>query len=218
MSRLEWILGILLVLLLLVVVGLSAMLWRRPSLPELPGGTAVAQPPAPTSVYPGKTALLAYALAQRQAATWQSDAMLLGATATWRQGISESSLRQGAESWGYSFYSPSSGGTALVTVVGEQTNLSVGADPFTPAYPLAQAGGWVLDSQAAVGIFLDGGGTQFLSQATGVTMIMQLNTSTADGRVEWLLSLFASGDGRSLTMRLDATSGNVLEVTPLPET
>lgn len=216
MNRLEWVLGILLVILLLVVVGISAMLWLQPRADDLPEGyeqaTAVSNiNAAPTSVIPGKTAKIAYATAQRGVADWYADAKLLDASATWAQGVTEATLREGATSWGYTFYSPDAGLSALVTVTADEVN-RVSESPYQPPSPIADAGGWLLDSQQAMRTFLDGGGSGFMRDNGTTTMIMQLTTSNPSGRVEWFLSLFADENGRSFSMRIDATSGEVLEV------
>lgn len=217
MNRLEWVLGILLVVLLLVVIGVSALLWLQPRATDVPEGyvqtTAVsgAVGAAPTSAVPGKTAKIAYAIAQRGVVDWYADAVLLDASTTWPQGATETDLRTGAANWGYTFYSPDAGTAALVTVTGD-TAKRVSENPYSPpASTIADAGAWLLDSQQAVQIFLDNGGAAFMRDNGTTTMIMQLTTSNPGGRLEWFVSLFGNENGRSFSMRIDATSGEVLE-------
>ncbi len=217
MSRLEWILGILLVVLLVAVIGISALLWLRPSAPELPEGlppTAVSDlRPAPTSVYEEKTAKIALATAQRGIQDWHNDAVLLEATATWPQGVTEETLRIGEANWAYTFYSAGSNAVALVTVRGDEaTRISESA--YALDAPPADVGSWNMDSQEALGLFLNEGGGQFLQDEGISTMIMKL--SAASGQMEWFLSLFANGSGRSFTMFINATTGDVLEVEATP--
>ncbi len=214
MNRLEWVLGILLVALLLIVVGISALLWLQPRATAVPEGyvqVTTAAGVAPTSVYPGATARVGYAAAQRGVADWYADAVLLDAVATWPQGVSETELRAGTANWGYTFYSPTAGAVTLVTVIGA-TPKRVSESLYTPPATIMDAGAWLLDSQQAVNIFLDDGGAAFLRDNGVTTLIMQLAASNRSERMEWLVSLFADETGRSYTMRIDATSGEILEV------
>ena len=215
MSRLEWILGILLVVLLLMVLALSAVLWFRSDEPQLPEGlppTAVSNPPA-TSVYQEKTAQVGYAAAQRSMQDWYNDAALLDATATWSEGVTETSLRTGEANWAYTFYSAANNATALVTVLGDEAN-RISESPYTVSDPLADVGSWNIDSRQAIDLFLQEGGAQFLQDEGPSAMIMKLTAT--DGRMEWFLSLFANRNGRSFNMNIDATTGAVLQVETVP--
>ena len=94
MSRLEWILGIVLLVLLVVVIGLALSLWLGPetniasplSGPEA-AAAGYADDIAPTRSTPQQTAKNAYVSAQKAAQGWQEDAVLVSATATWPQGV-----------------------------------------------------------------------------------------------------------------------------------
>lgn len=217
MSRLEWVLGILLVLLLIVVLGLSALLWLRPRMPQMPEGlppTAVSSSlPAPQSASNGKTALAAYAVAQRALQDWHSDAVLLNASATWPRTANASDLGQGVGNWAYTFYSPGSNSITLVSVRGDDAKRLSESVYSQQTAPL-DAGGWRLDSQQAVQVFLNNGGAQFLQEQGASTLLMQLTTSEA--QVTWFLSLYAEGSGRSYSMRINATTGDVLQVEVVP--
>ncbi|MCA9969524.1 MAG: hypothetical protein KC425_04870 [Anaerolineales bacterium] len=213
MSRLEWILGILLVVLLLVVIGISAFIWLQPRAPEVADvPTAVSAPigPAATPIYAGKTARVGFAAAQQALTGWQTDAVLLDATATWPTGATEADVRAGSATWGYTFYSPGTARVALITVLGDKAQLVSESEYQAPTTP-ASIGAWVIDSEQAVDIFLNAGGAAFMRDNGVTTLIMQLTTSSADGRVIWLASLFGEENGRSFTMRIDATSGDVIE-------
>ena len=215
MNRLEWVLGILLVALLLIVVGLSALLWFKPSLPQMGRDVPSAGAIAPTSVFAGQTAKLGYTAAQKGLGEWYNDALLLSATATWPQGADEATIRSGAESWAYTFYSPENGKTALVTVTeGEAKLLSEG--DYNGSVPISDVGGWNLDSEDAVRIFMDEGGAAFLSSAGPTTMVVKLTMSNDNGRIEWFVSLIDTTNGDFLNMRIDANSGEVLEIQQLP--
>lgn len=218
MNRLEWILGILLVVMLLIVVGISVLLWRRPDLPGIADGSTAANVESETTDISTRlkhTAQLSYAAAQRIALDWHNDAVLFDATATWPSGATETELRSGVADWGYTFYSPDGGATTLVTVRdGEASQLS--ESPYSSSTPLADLGGWNLDSQTAIDIFLKEGGAEFMRDERPTTLIVKLTTDNPGGRLEWFLSLFAEASGRAFNMRIDATTGEILSVETVP--
>lgn len=221
MNRLEWILGIVLVVLLLVVGALSLTLWFRNDRTPVAApasaansATIIAQRAddiAPTPAYDGRSAIVAFAAAQNQALAWQPDAQLLNAQATWPQGATADYLRQGAESWGFTFYAPAAGRIALFSVVEDQVSLLSESD-HQQTDPLLSVSGWNLDSPDAVRIFLAEGGNAFLAEQGVVTMTMALLASDGEenGRLEWQVALFSLQTGQAFTMLIDATSGEVL--------
>ncbi|MCL4262464.1 MAG: hypothetical protein KJ069_04585 [Anaerolineae bacterium] len=226
MNRLEWILGIVLVLLLVVVAALSLIFWLRPETtvnlagPAANTGTVIARQAAvvaPTSVYTGETALIAYARAQGAAAAWQSDARLLNVQATWPQLANAQELRDGKTTWGFTFYSPTAQEIAVISVVEEAARI-VSQGPHQQTAALLNATGWNLDSDQAITRLLEAGGSQFVAE-TGVsslTMMLTMDDSEANGRMEWQLNLIAPQHGRGLKMRIDATNGEILENITVP--
>jgi hypothetical protein len=223
MNRLEWILGIVLVVLLLVVAVLSLTFWFRNDRTAVPqpasnSATIIAQRAddiAPTPQYDGRSAIVAYAAAQNTAQEWQSDAQLLTAQATWPQGSTAEQLLKGEESWGFTFYSPAAERIAVFSVV-EDTAAKVSEGDHQQTDPLLSVSGWNLDSQDAIEIFMAEGGNTFLAEQGVSTMTMALMASDAEvnGRLEWQISLFSLQSGQAFTMRLDATSGEVLSTNP----
>lgn len=225
MNRLEWILGIILVVLLLVVGVLSLTLWFRNDRTAVPNpasaansATIIAQRAddiAPTPLYDGRSAIVAYASALQTAQAWQADAQLMQAQATWPQGANADQLLQGEESWGFTFYAPSAQRMGVFSVV-EDTATLVSEGDYEQTDPLLSASGWNLDSKDAIEIFLAGGGSTFLAEQGVSTMTMALLASDreANGRLEWQIALFSLQTGQAFTMRLDATSGEVLETNP----
>jgi hypothetical protein len=220
MSRLEWILGIVLVVLLGIVIVLSLIFWFQPEAPVISSQQTEleaiiadqADNIAPTSVFVGQTAKAAFAAAQREAMAWQEDAVLLNASAAWPQGASQQQVLDGETTWGFTFYSETTGTFAMISVVENQANLvSRGENPQQATQPL-DASGWRVDSRAAIRQFLDEGGTTFMDAAGVTNLIMRLSTDNQSGRIEWFVSLFATQSGGSFTMRIDATSGEVLSV------
>jgi hypothetical protein len=221
MNRLEWILGIILVVLLLAVGALSLTFWfrndRTPvSAPDGAANSATtiaerADDIAPTPEYDGRSALVAYAAAQKRALEWQPDAQLVTAQATWPQGATSDYLAQGRESWGFTFYAPTAGRIALFSVVADVVSLISERD-HQQTSPLLSVSGWNLDSNEAVRIFLQEGGHSFLADQDVTTMTMSLLASDVEenGRLEWQIALFSPQTGQTFTMLLDATSGEVL--------
>jgi hypothetical protein len=69
-----------------------------------------------------------------------------------------------------------------------------------------------LDSPDAVKQFLEEQGESFMASAGVTTLTMMLSTDNQNDRIEWLVSLYATQTGGSLTMRIDATSGEILEI------
>jgi hypothetical protein len=204
MTKAEWILGGMLTLLLLVVAGLAVALWRRPDVsttpPQLDGGLA--------AVSSEQTALSALAVAQREANLWQADAQLVKGTATWPQGTP--AFEAGKAAWSFTFYSAKENRTAIFTVTDYEASF-LNERPLTEALLPANVTGWKVDSQKAIELMLAEGGRSFLEQAGAATMLMNLTTVNENGRVEWFISLINEQTGQSFSVRLDATSGEVLE-------
>lgn len=208
------------VVLLIVVAGLSLSFWfgnREVAAPVANSATIIAQRAddiAPTSVFDGRTAIVAYARAQQVAIEWQPDAVLLNAQATWPQGSTVSDLRQGETTWGFTFYSAAAEKIAIVSVV-EDTAVVVSEGPHKQEAPILSVTGWNLDSKDAIETFLSAGGNSFLENAgvSTLTMALYADDQERNGRMEWQISLFSLQTNQALTVRLDATSGEVLEST-----
>jgi hypothetical protein len=82
--------------------------------------------------------------------------------------------------------------------------------------PLNIAGGWKVDSPEAVRILMAAGGRDFLAREGVVSMVMTLTTDNDNGRLEWLVGLFAPQTENSFSIQLDATSGDVIEIIHSP--
>ncbi len=216
MNRLEWILGIVLVALLIAVAVVSLLFWFGPR----QTATVQTQDPLreqalkiePTSVYEGNTAKVAYAAAQNEAQAWQPDAELLNASATWPQGATVQQLLDGETNWGFTFYSPSAQEAAVISVVEDQAAL-VSTGPHTQENPVLNVSGWNLDSREVIRSLLQEGGNDFINQeqVTTLTTALFADDQERNGRMEWQASLISLANGRALTLRIDATSGEILD-------
>lgn len=224
LNRLEWVLGVLLVVLLVVVVALSLLFWLRPSdntavLAEN-SATVVAQAAAevgPTPAFEGYTAKFAFVTAQKAAASWAPDAKLLNATATWSQGATAAEILAGETTWAFTFYSRETSKSATISVVEDSVNL-LGEANVPVAYNLFDVSAWELDSDDVIRILLDQGGRTFLETEgiTVLTMALLADDQSPSQQMEWMASLIATQNGRSLNLRVNATNGEILELTETP--
>lgn len=226
MNRLEWILGFVLLILLAVVGLFGYRLWTQPQTASSVTGNAVPTavpranvtptlPSAPTPSTTGRTAKTAFAAANAEALKWQADAQLVSATATWSQGVTREMLETGAGAWGFTFFAPGAVETAVITVVKETGQLVQSSPYIQPETPQAVAS-WEVDSEPVMTTFLNDGGQAFLDEAVTVTFSMSLAPQPENGRLDWLLTLFAPANGRSLSMRFNATTGEKLEEVAAP--
>ncbi len=215
MNRLEWILGIMLVVLFVIVAALSLMFWfRSDSRGTEVGNLATevagyADKAEPTSVFTGQTAQLAFVAAQRTAVSWQSDATLLNASATWPQGATAVDLRSGEATWGFTFYSPATAQMSLISVIENKATIIIQGPSDVPAY-LINHTSWNLDSNEAIDLFLQQGGAEFMNTEGVTALTMTLAIDEENGRIQWIVQLAAAQSLRTLTMNMDATSGEIL--------
>ena len=224
MNRLEWILGIMLVILLVVVVVLSLLFWFRPGDAPATGGpnsaTTIAQQAQviePTPVFEGHTAKIAFVAARKTATVWQADAELLAASATFSQGATPEILLAGETSWAFTFYSAAAGEAATISVVENNARLvgtSGGGEVYTPL----SINNWQLDSDDAIQIMLESGGTQMIAdeEITILTMALLAGNQNQSNELEWLVSLIAPQNGRILDLRLNAFTGELIEMAQVP--
>lgn len=216
MSRLDWLLGVSVFVVLLIVAVIGLFFWQQSQLdlavtPVAGAGGVVAATRAPFEPSEGQPALLSFGRAHSKALAWDGEASLITASATWPQVNSADDVRGGQASWNFVFYSPVNDTAVSTTVVDKQ--VSVG-DPY-PTYqtlnPL-QISGWQIDSDDAINLFLVNGGEAFLRDQIDVSLTSQLSTITGNGRMEWLISAFANRNGETFTIRIDASTGDILEV------
>jgi hypothetical protein len=219
MNRLEWVLGIMLALLLVIVAALALMFWFRsnePGVAAVPANTATevafyADKVEPTPAAEGQSAILAFVAAQGTAVSWQPDAQLLNATATWPQGATEEDLRQGEAAWGFTFYSPAAASMALISVSDNEASLIMHSAMDEPTQ-MFDASSWNLDSTDAVERLLQEGGSAFIDEEGVTALTMTLTADAGNGRILWHIQLAATQSLRTLTLSLDATSGELLEI------
>ncbi len=219
MSRLEWILGILLAVLLLLAAGISLILWFRPTLPTTAPELGVVLDPlavAPTSVYEGETAQFAYGLAQRTAVSNQPDSVLLTASADWPHGSGLDQLEDGETAWVFSFYSPSTGKTAVYSVADSDVSHITDGTYKPTVLPLINAGSWEIDSNEAMQHFLDEGARSFLQREGVTTTTFIFTTDNPDDRIVWDMMMFSAKTGNIFQMQVNATTGETITAVLTP--
>jgi hypothetical protein len=195
------------VLVVVVFVLLSQVISRAPSSSQ--AVVAATAPPQAAARLPGgsHTVRSLYPRADQAARTWNGDAVLVSATASWPFARLDD-LSQ-ATDWVFQFYSP---GTHQIYVVG------VGPERITPivgshspyalsAIPPEQ---WQVDSHVAISTWLDHGGAQFLSGHSVVDVSARLRYGE-DGRSAWTVMGMARDQDLFHTVTVDAASGQVME-------
>lgn len=207
MSRTEWIIGIIagIVISGMVVAFLFLVLDGRNDSP-----LAEQVYTAEDSRYTPISSMQAHELAEEAAAQWQPDAILVKVNTTWPHGPSRDQLLAGAESWNLGFYSPSAISAANFEVTEDQARM---VNEFTPRQPISpdEVDQWRVDSKVAIYRLLDEGGDDFLDDNGISSFTMSLVNDKSRERPEWLLLLLGTQADRTLIMRLDASTGEVLE-------
>ena len=216
MTRLEWISGILLALLIIIGLAVAGFLIfgpgvGAPSLPPNPNGDI-----APTSTFAGGTALeFFYSFALPEAQKWQADARLIGATATLPRGTTRESLITGKANWTFTFYSPTTTSIAVIAVSGSQASL-IAQRAADQVLELVELDGWQIDSPQAIDKMLNQGGNDFLNDVDIVTLTMALTMDSPGRSSEWFISLIAPTGGQSFTIRLNGRTGDTLTTQQTP--
>ena len=86
--------------------------------------------------------------------------------------------------------------------------------PFSPL----DITNWQLDSNDAIQIMLDSGGEQMIADEgiTILTMALLTGNQYESNELEWLVSLIAPQNGRILDLRLNAHTGELIEMIQQP--
>jgi hypothetical protein len=191
MNRFEWILGIVLGGLLIVTLVLAALLVRARE--TAPAAEAI------------QTARKAYTVAEPVAQAWAGDAALL--TIMGSQSLAPNAPLAVSD-WSLIFYSPSRQATALISVVDDQATI-ISTRSNSPQRQPANLDRWTIDSQAVIEQFVAAGGREFLSQERATTLSLRLDL---EEQVVWKSSLSARETGRTLSLWINASDGDLLDI------
>jgi hypothetical protein len=116
----------------------------------------------------------------------------------------------GENSWTLGFYSPGANSAANFEVLDGEVRL---ANDFELKQTLSpdDVKQWRVDSKVAILRLLDEGGDNFLNKNGLSTLKMSLSIGEQGARPEWFMVMLGTEPDNSMTMRLDATTGEVLE-------
>ena len=95
------------------------------------------------------------------------------------------------------------------TVVGEEITLEPPFETAGQPVPL-DTGVWQVNSERVMQIFLENGGYDFINREAELSVIMNLDLATANSQPEWLVSAISTRSDRSLSMWINATSGEII--------
>ncbi len=193
--------AVLLGLAFIIALGIAILViapGMRPGGVEYTAASSISLPSEPA-------ARQAYALAQREALSWQPDARLMGLSAHWRP------IRGRWPSqtvWTAQFYSPSAGKIALIVVEGGRTRRVQETLALYPVATVAEEQ-WRIDSPKALGIWWEHGGERFLVGRSGVEVVAQLQPAgLQDPSPVWSITATVGEQAHTVTIR--ATDGAVI--------
>jgi hypothetical protein len=176
----------------LITVGLLILRYQStaPPLESNTAGLAPRPQPVHTVTYTEVTGLSQYQVALREGQAWAPDAALVSASASWPQTLSVGQVGEPAD-WHYRFYSPAKERLFIVNVAPDQQVSSVehrARITLPPALPGVEQ--WVIDSPAALAIWLDYGGAELVQRNPGLEVLIELRrVRNHDGPVWMVIGL-----------------------------
>ncbi len=216
MSRLEKIYGVGLALIIITGLAIGLWVWQQRQLQaRLDVLGRISESESFDSRTKSHLGLSVKAFGQAHAiavATWQDDALLVSGLNSWVNIIHPSDLEtMPDDGWQYTFYSPETQ-TAASFTVSDDEQVSRG-QPFPADRPLnpRPANEWRINDAQAMRIFLENGGEDFFNSEETIYMTMQLSTVAEENRVEWLIAAVAEETGHSITIWIDAGSGDIID-------
>lgn len=151
----------------------------------------------------------AYAQAVALAQSWQADAQLVGARASFRR--EKPGVVGGGQTWSFQFFSPSTSQLYLLPVQGEQALAEAAvARPVRAELTFVEVSQWQVDSEEALLLFLSHGGEEFLSQHPEAVINLQLVPPKKDGELIWLASGVSQAGQAVFFVQINAQTGSVI--------
>jgi hypothetical protein len=191
-------------LVVVVFAVLAQMVSRAPARPAVPTPAAVQAttyrlPDVPYS------ARGYYPRADQAARTWQGDAQLVSATATW--GFAEIDNLSQPVDWTYQFYSPETQQLYVVSVGEKRATPLVGSlSPYK--LPTIAPGRWRADSHEALSAWLNEGGAGFLNSHSVVDVNARIR-QVEGGHIEWSVVGVARDQDEHHVVVMDAETGSL---------
>lgn len=148
-----------------------------------------------------------YPLADQAARSWQKDAKLVSASASWPFVKLNDFSRPTA--WTFQFFSPRT--QRIFVVSAGETQVAVIRDSLSPyILPTASTGEWQLDSYQALSIWLNNGGGNLLARHPIVDVSVMLQPSEISN-LEWIVIGTVRDSQLVHLVRIDAQSGTLLQ-------
>ncbi|NJN95915.1 MAG: hypothetical protein HC875_18305 [Anaerolineales bacterium] len=185
--------------------------------PATPQAAVVTQPgplPTHTVTFAQVTGLSQYTLVSAAAQSWAGDAQLISANATWPKVIGREQVGE-PTTWTYRFYSPAKERLflTLVSPEGELETIEHVAPVTLPPTPI-ETDSWLIDSPAALAIWLDNGGAKVLGSNPGLEMVIQLRRVPNNPNPVWLVAGLNNQTEQIHTVSIDANQGLVTMIQP----
>jgi hypothetical protein len=191
-------------LVVVVFAVLAQMISRAPARPAAPTPAALQ-----TTVYRLPEVPFSargyYPRADQAARTWQGDAQLVSATATWD--FAEIDDLSRPVDWTFQFYSPGTQQLYVVNVGEARATPLVGSlSPYE--LPTIAPGRWRADSYDALSAWLNEGGATFLGSHSVVDVNARIRQAE-EGRIEWSVVGVARDQDEQHVVVMDAETGRV---------
>jgi hypothetical protein len=200
---------IILGVLVVVIYGTLALLVVAMSGPVSGETTPPGEESAPKLL---ETAREHYPAAITEAESWQTDAQLVSATASWSNVESEEDLQE-AVAWGYTFMSPQTRQVRVVSVTPDGAE-HVQTSDATAMTRGVDASLWQVDSEQVLNLFLDNGGRDFLARYPATTVTLRVGLDESGERLVWYAMAIYSPERATLMVTVDATTGELLSKAP----
>jgi hypothetical protein len=170
--------------------------------------------PTHTVSYVQVTGLSQSRLAAGAAQVWSADAQLVGAGASWSQLINIEQLGTPNE-WSYRFYSPGKARLLNVKVQpdGQLTSFEHLEQITLPPVTLPMVD-WVVDSPAALAIWLDYGGADLVRRNPGLEVLIQLRHLNQYPNLVWVVIGSDPRSQKTYMVVVDAKESKVVSTTP----
>lgn len=194
MTRLDWVLSLLLLLLILTLGALLLFVRGEETSPE-------AQAPLATWSFAPSTASGAYDMATPLAQRWANDARLLQARSDWPPGT----YAPEHSKWTFQFYSAQREEVAVIAVSGNAASL-VKSSALRGDVQVADVARWQVDSDEVVQKAMQEGGQDFIAEHDQAEMVLILK---AQEELRWTAVLVDAAAQSTFRMELDAASGKV---------
>ena len=197
----------------IIVVGLLILRFQSASVkPEVAQTTTRVPGPQATHTvtFVEITALSQYGLVETEARNWAEDAQLVSANANWPGVLNEGQIGAPSE-WTYRFFSPAKERLFIVKIQpGGQLQSIEHIDRITLPPPALSTDSWMVDSPAALAIWLDHGGAELVRRNPGLEILIQLRHLNDQPNPVWVVIGTDTRTQSILVVVVDTIEGTVV--------